>query len=99
MFERANLLLLWKVAFAVVAVLVLASPALAYVGPAPGPEFFGYFASLVTLVGVALTSLLLWPINALRRWLRGEKPVARNGAELLAAAIAEPTPGQQVPVQ
>ncbi len=68
----------WKAAFAVAAVLILATPALAYVGPAPGPEFFGYFASLLTLVGVALTSLLLWPINALRRYLKGEKPMTRR---------------------
>ena len=56
---------------ALAALLLLAGAAPAYVGPGAGPEFFGYFLSLLAWVGVALSALLLWPVYALIRRFRG----------------------------
>ena len=58
--------------FALLTLLLLAGSAKAYVDPGAGPEFIGYFMSLVTWLGVAFTGVLLWPIFALiRRFRRG----------------------------
>jgi hypothetical protein len=72
---------------AAVALLFLASPALAYVGPTPGPEFFGYFMSLVGFLGVAFSALLLYPIHALRRRLFG-KPTPPLDAVVAVPGVA-----------
>ena len=56
--------------FALLAVVWLAGDAWAYVGPAPGPEFLGYFATLMAWLGLAFSALLLWPVHALRQRLR-----------------------------
>jgi hypothetical protein len=57
------------VAIALLALFLLAGDALAYVGPTPGPEFFGYFLSLISLLGVIVSSVLVWPIRAfVARW-------------------------------
>jgi hypothetical protein len=60
-----------KAVLALVTLLFLAGGAMAYVGPGAGPEFFGYFLSLLAWVGVALSALLLWPVYALIRRFRG----------------------------
>ena len=69
----------WKAAFAVVAVLVLAGDAMAYT--VPGPEFFGQFLSLIAWVTVAFSSVMLWPVYALFRRLRGspKQPATTHG--------------------
>jgi hypothetical protein len=75
--------------FALLTLLLLAEPALAYVGPAPGPEFIGYFASLIGFLFFVFSALLLWPLHALRRCFR-------------RAAQSEPVPpiaAAEVPVQ
>jgi hypothetical protein len=65
------------VAIALLAVLLLAGDALAYAGPVPGPEFFGYFLSLLSLLGVIVSSVLIWPIRAfLARWRQVPPPEA-----------------------
>jgi hypothetical protein len=46
---------------------------LAY-GPAPGVELIPYFLSLLAWVGLAFLAILLRPIVALVRWLRGAPP-------------------------
>jgi hypothetical protein len=69
--------LVWKPLFALLALLLLAGDALAYVGPTPGPEFVGYFMSLVALLGVTLSALVLWPIHALRRLFFGRRAKTR----------------------
>ena len=66
--------------FAVAAVLLLAGDAMAYT--VPGPEFFGQFMSLATWMLVAFTSVMLWPVYALMRRLRGA------GATPAPAAVA-----------
>jgi hypothetical protein len=73
---------------ALLALLLLANSALAYAGPVPGPEFFGYFLSLLAWLGVAFGALLMWPLHALRqRFRRGRVPGA---ADEPGAAVPEP---------
>jgi hypothetical protein len=52
----------------------------AYVGPGAGLELVGYFFSLMGVVAVAFTSLLLWPVYSLVRWIRGTKPLGSDTA-------------------
>jgi hypothetical protein len=54
--------------------------ALAYTGPGPALELVPFFYSLLVWVTLALSSVLLWPLNALilRLRKRGEKPVAQG---------------------
>ena len=63
--------------FALAAVLLLAGDAMAYT--VPGPEFFGQFMSLATWMLVAFTSVMLWPVYALMRRLRGARPAPAAG--------------------
>jgi len=65
------------------------SNALAYIGPMPGPEFFGYFLSLVGWVVVIFSSVLLWPIHAfLKRW-RKTPSAASAVSPVEGPAVAE----------
>ena len=56
--------------------LLVASPALAYVGPGAGMEYVGYLMSLLTWLGIAFSTILLWPFYALmhriRSWRRAK---------------------------
>src|SRR5262249_46167176 len=64
---------LWlKVAFALLVSLLLASPARAYT--LPGPEFLGQFLALAAWAFVAFASVLLYPVYAILRFFRGDKP-------------------------
>ena len=53
-----------------------ADPVFAYIGPGAGLEFVGYFIALIATVGVALFSILMYPIYAVIRFLRGNKEPA-----------------------
>ncbi len=46
---------------------------LAYAGPGAGLELIPYFLGLLAWAGAALIAILLWPIAAWRRRVRGEK--------------------------
>ncbi len=59
--------------FAALAMLLFTNNAMAYVGPGAGMEFVGYAMSLMTWIGLALFSVMLYPIYSLRQWLRGKK--------------------------
>jgi membrane protein implicated in regulation of membrane protease activity len=65
-----NSLLLVKAVFALLGVLFLANSAFAYVVPGAGPEFVGYFMSLLTWLGLGFSTLLLWPFYAVMRRFR-----------------------------
>lgn len=64
------------VSTAIVAWLLAANPALAYLGPGVGLEFAGYFMALLATVGVAFLSVLLYPIYAIIRFFRGPRQTA-----------------------
>lgn len=63
----------WKVIVAITTLLLVTERASAYVGPGAGLEFIGYFASLLALGFAAFSTVMLWPIYAFLRWLRGGK--------------------------
>jgi hypothetical protein len=81
--------------FALLTLLLLAGPAPAYVGPGVGPDFFGYFVSLLAWVGIAFSALLLWPVYALIRRFRGTPSKAPPPAA--ADAPAGPADGSAPP--
>jgi hypothetical protein len=66
-----------KAALAVAAVLLLAGDACAYV--VPGPEFFGQFMTLIVWALIAFSSVLLWPVYALRKRLQTRRASAGAG--------------------
>lgn len=68
-----------------------ANPALAYIGPGTGLEFVGYFLALLATVGVALFSVLLYPVYAVIRFFRGPKQAPPSTA-VAAAPPVEPAP-------
>jgi hypothetical protein len=76
-------LLAWKLVVALLGILFLAGEASAYVGPAPGPEFVGYFMSLLAWLGLAFSALLIYPLHALRKRFK-------RGAVMPIAASQEP---------
>jgi hypothetical protein len=80
----------WKALLVVAALLAGAGEALAYAGPAPGPEFFGYAMSLFAWAAAAVAGVLLWPFYALMRRLRGGKDKGE-------ATPAPPTEGAPAP--
>ncbi len=47
---------------------------LAYVGPGPGLTMFWALLALLGTIGLAILSLLLWPIRMLIRKIRGTPP-------------------------
>jgi hypothetical protein len=75
---KSDSLLVVRTLFAVLTVLLLAGGATAYVGPETGVEFIGYFMTLVSWAAVALGGVLLWPVHALLRRLRGSNSGASD---------------------
>jgi hypothetical protein len=67
-----------------------------YTGPGAGLELISYFMGLLAWAGMALGAVLLWPLYALRRRLRGAKP--RRDPEPVAAGVPE-APGESTPHQ
>src|SRR5207253_10262071 len=61
---------------------------LAY-GPAPGPAFLPYFVSLLPWAGLAILAILVSPIAALVRRLRGTK---NSSAQEQSPLLSEPRP-------
>ena len=66
---RFPIVMLWTI----VAAVVMADKAMAYIGPGSGMEVFTYAMGLIAMVGVALLSILMWPFYTFMRWLRGPK--------------------------
>jgi len=88
---RFPIVVLWTI----VATLVLSNNAMAYIGPGSGMEFFGYAMGLIAMVGVALLTVLMWPIYTVLRWLRGTKspqPAEQSPATTLVADAPPASP-------
>lgn len=60
------------------AALLVATPAAAYIGPGAGLGALGAIAGLLFGVIVAIGVVLLWPIRAVWRKLRGPAPTAER---------------------
>jgi len=81
----------------IIATLVVADNALAYVGPGAGMEFITYAISLLAMVGLAFFSILMWPFYTLLRWLRGTKAVTAPNAELSSTSAQTVDATSQTP--
>jgi membrane protein implicated in regulation of membrane protease activity len=68
-----NLLTACKVLLALFVLLLGADPALAYAGPGVDVSLIGYAMTLLAWVVAAFSAVLLWPVYALLRRIRGRK--------------------------
>jgi hypothetical protein len=64
--------------------LTATGPALAYVGPGAGLEMVGYFFSLLAWMAAVFCAVMLYPVYALLRWLRGKGAPAPGEAVAVA---------------
>jgi hypothetical protein len=62
-----------KVLLAVAVLLLATERAHAYVGPGVDVTFISFAMSLLVWVLAAFSAVLLWPVYALLRWIRGRK--------------------------
>lgn len=79
---------------------LVASPAMAYIGPGAGLSLLGALWGLVAAVGAALLFVILWPFRRMLRRKREAKKAeagAKQGAQQGAQQEAQQTvqPGQQ----
>lgn len=72
MFDR-TIFTAGKIVLTLSVLLLAANGATAYVGPGADVAFIGQFLALLGLIAAACTSILLWPIYALLRKIRGVK--------------------------
>ncbi len=63
----------------------------AYIGPGAGLEFVGYFFTLAVYGLTAASAVLLWPVYALVRRLRGSKKPAAAAPPAAAPKAPEPS--------
>lgn len=68
-----------RVALLALAAILLGSPAQAYIGPGAGITMLGALWGVIAAIGVALFSLVLWPLRALLRKSGGRR---RQGVTL-----------------
>jgi hypothetical protein len=94
-----NHLTVWKILLTLSALLLWADYAMAYVGPGAGLELIPYFIGLLFMIGTAFLSILLYPIYALLRFIRGGKASStvteKESPEQPAAGQPAPMSGQQ----
>jgi hypothetical protein len=55
------------------ALLLWTGSASAYIGPGAGLDFIPYALTLLAFGLTAFSAILLWPVHALIRWIRGRK--------------------------
>ena len=78
-----NLSTVCKMLLALSVLLLGADRALAYAGPGVDVSLIGYAMTLLAWALAAFSAVFLWPVYALRRWLRGRKkePAAASSPE------------------
>ena len=80
-----NLSTVCKILLALVVLLLVAHPALAYVGPGADVAFISTALTLLLWMLAALWAVLLWPVYALLRRIRGRKNNSTTASALEAA--------------
>lgn len=80
-----NLSIVCQVFLALAVLLLGAERAHAYVGPGVDVTFVSFAMSLLVWVLAAFSAVLLWPVYALLRWIRGRKNESATVASLDAA--------------
>jgi hypothetical protein len=73
----------WPAALALLTLALLAGDALAYAGPAD-PALLSSFFTLLGWLAVALSAVFLWPLYALRQWLRRGRAVPAPAEDQVA---------------
>jgi hypothetical protein len=63
----------WKTLLALCVLLLWAGSASAYIGPGAGLDLIGYALAMGGFAMTAFFAVLLWPLNALLRRIRGGK--------------------------
>jgi hypothetical protein len=76
-----------KILLTLLALLLWAGHASAYAGPGAGLEFVGYFMGLLIWIGTAFFAMLMWPIYALIRMMRGKTAPSPSAAEAAALDV------------
>jgi hypothetical protein len=74
-----------KVLAALAVLLLAADYAPAYVGPGADVTFISYAMTLLMWVLAAFSSVLLWPLYSLLRWMRGRKNESATASSFEAA--------------
>jgi hypothetical protein len=74
-----------KALLALAVLLLGADRAQAYVGPGADVTFIGYAMTLLVWALAAFSAVLLWPVYALLRWIRGRKNESATTSSLEAA--------------
>lgn len=77
-----NLSTVYTVLLALSVLLLGADRALAYAGPGADVAFISYAMTLLLWAFVAFSAVLLWPVYALLRWIRGGKNKSTTTASL-----------------
>jgi hypothetical protein len=80
----------------VVTLVLLATPAWAYIGPGAGITVLGALWGVIVALVLGLGAVLMWPIRGLFRRRRRSALAARSEATVEAAAPA-PGPGRESP--
>jgi hypothetical protein len=80
-----NLSTVCKVVLALSVLLLGADRALAYVGPGADVTFIGYAMTLLAWALAAFSAVLLWPVYALLRRVRGGKNKSTTAPSIEAA--------------
>jgi hypothetical protein len=78
----------WKLLLTFALLLLSANSAMAYIGPGADLSLVGSFFALLAWVAILLSTLLLWPIHALRRYFRGAR--TKDQEQGSAAPSSEP---------
>jgi hypothetical protein len=80
-----NLSIVYKALLAFAVLLLGADRAMAYVGPGVDVTFISFAMSLFVWVLAAFSAVLLWPLYALLRWIRGRRHEPATASSLEAA--------------
>ena len=80
-----NLATVCKVLLALSVLLLGADPALAYVGPGADVTFIGTALTLLLWMLAAFSAILMWPVYALLRRIRGGKNKSTTAPSIEAA--------------
>lgn len=65
--------------FAAIALTVIATPAMAYIGPGSGISLLGGIWTVVVGFVLALAAILIWPIRYMIRRMRARKSAGQPG--------------------
>ena len=82
-----------QVSLALAVLLLGADRALAYAGPGADVTFISYAMTLLVWVLAVFSAVLLWPVYALLRWIRGRKNESATASSLDAAQEEARGPG------